>query len=144
MAQLFSLGIVRVMANNDTTVPRRVLVKILAVVVPCLLIPFILAGQIGAFLWHRFIPYLVFGIEEVRRQSIAVTESARGYVSFSNGVTIHGWRWASLELLLMAVEFCLFIGLSFLLLRGVAWIIGRRDRTFSHEILYFWRKSHDA
>ena len=132
------------MTEADNPVPKRVLVKMLAVVVPCVLVPFILAVQICAFLWQRFVPYLVFGVEEVHRRGIAVTVNARGYVTFSNGVTIHGWRWASLELLLMAIEFCLFLGLSFLLLRGAAWILGRRDPTLSHDILHLWRRSRDA
>ena len=132
------------MAEADNLVPKRVLAKILAVVVPCLLVPLFLSVQISAFLWTRLIPYLMVGIEETRRQSIAVAVEARGYVTFSNGVTIHGWTWVFLELLATAMWFIFFLGLSFLLLHIVAWVMKRRDPPLSHGILHFWKRNHDA
>ena len=84
----------------------------------------------------------VFGVwgQETRRQSIAVTVDERHYVTFSNGVTIHGWKWVPLELLGLAMWLVIFIGLSFLLLHVVAWIMMRFDARLSHGILHFWKK----
>jgi len=132
------------MAETDNPVPKRVLAKMLAVVIPCILVPAILAQQISLFLWIRLVPYLVFGIEETRRQSIAVTVDERHYVTFSNGVTLHGWKWVLLELLGGAMWLVIFIGLSFLLLHVVAWIMKRFDPRVSHGILHLWRRNHDA
>ena len=132
------------MTEADNPVPKRVLAKLVAVVVPCLLVPFIVAAQIGAFLWQRLAPYLVFGIEETRRQSITVTVSARHYMTFSNGVTIHGWKFALLELSDVPIDLVLFIGLAFLLLYLAAWVMKRYNPSLSHGILRFWRWKHDV
>ncbi len=135
------------MTEADNPVPNRVQAKVFAVVVPCFLIAFILAGQVSAFLWHRLAPYLVFGIEEARRQSIAVTVSGRHYFTFSNGVTVDGWKYLLLELAHLPIFLVLFVALSFLLLRIGAWVMKRRDAEVSHGVLHFWRvfkRNHDA
>ena len=144
MPELLSLDTDDFMAEADNPVPKRVLAKILAVVVPCLLVPFILSVQISAFLWDKIIPFLMFGIEETRRQSIAITVNARGYVTFSNGVTVHGWKFVILELLDIPIFLVIFIPLSFILLRAVAWMMKRFDPSLSHSVLRFWQRNHDA
>ncbi len=116
------------MSEADNPVPKRVLGKTFAVVILCLLVPFIIAGQICAFLWQRFAPYLIFGVEETRRQNITVTSSARHRIVFSNGVTIHGWRFALMELLDVLVCLVLFAALSIVLLYIVAWTMKRMTR----------------
>lgn len=116
------------MTEADNPVPKRVLIKILAVVIPCLLVPFIIAGQICAFLWRRFAPYLIFGSEETRRQNITVTDSARHHIVFSNGLTIHGWRFVLMELLDLLVFLVLFASLAIVLLYILALIMKRMTR----------------
>jgi hypothetical protein len=116
------------MAEADNPVPKRVLGKTFAVVTLCLLVPFVIAGQICAFLWQRFAPYLIFGSEATRRQNITVISSARHRIVFSNGVTIHGWRFVLMELLDVLVCLVLFASLAIVLLYIAAWVMKRTTR----------------
>src|SRR5437660_4305849 len=77
------------------TIPKRVF----AVVGALTLTAFLLGLSFSVALTHRLAPCIYFGIGAAQTQHITVVEDHRGYLAFSNGVTVTGLRLLPLALI---------------------------------------------
>jgi hypothetical protein len=124
------------MTSSGKPIPRRVL----GIAAPCLLVAGLVAGKISDLLWLTIIPYLMFGIEKTRAETITVRIHARHYMTFSNGTAIDGWRFGLWDTLIGVMWLAFTIGLFMVLLHMAARIIRRRNPSLSHDILHCWTR----
>ena len=99
--------------------------KAFLVLVCCLFAAFLIGMHLASFLWLKLVPYLVFGIDEVKREAIRVTIDGRHYMEFSNGYTLRGLKFVILQLCRMASALLLVLGLAFLFYHASAWVLKR-------------------
>jgi hypothetical protein len=118
------------MAN--TVNPNRVFL----VLAPVLFLAFFVGTSLAAELTRMAAPCLVLGS---RGQGLSVVHDYHHSVTFSDGTVVRGLRLLPLDLLWGILSTIFVIGLFFLCLRILTWLISRHDPVFADAVLHFWR-----